>query len=132
MRRPSREFAEDYAVAWCSRDPDRVAGFFSETGSLSINGSEPSVGRAAIAVDARGFMTAFPDMVVTFDRLVETDTGTEFHWTLAGTNTGPGGSGNRVRISGFEEWHIDSDGLIAASNGHFDAVEYVRQIENGI
>jgi hypothetical protein len=37
-------------------------------------------------------------------------------WTLVGTNTGPGGTGRRVRISGFEEWTIGDDGLIAASH----------------
>jgi predicted ester cyclase len=126
------EFAQDYASAWCSQEPYRVAAFFSETGSLSINGGPPSVGRTAIAEDAHGFMSAFPDMVVSFDTLVVTDLGTEFHWTLTGTNTGPGGTGNRVRISGYEEWKFASDGLIAESKGHFDQAEYDRQIMNGV
>jgi hypothetical protein len=30
----------------------------------------------------------------------------EYHWTLIGTNTGQGGTGHRVRISGFELWQI--------------------------
>ncbi len=45
----------------------------------------------------------------------------EYHWTFTGTNTGPGGTGNAVRVSGFGEWTIDDDGLIAASVGHYDA-----------
>jgi hypothetical protein len=49
-----------------------------------------------------------------------------------GTNTGPGGTGNRVRISGFEEWRIGDDGLIAESQGHFDQAEYDRQLEHGV
>jgi predicted ester cyclase len=48
---------------------------------------------------------------------------------LIGTNTGPGGTGNRVRISGYELWKIDNNGLIAESSGHFDAVEYERQLK---
>jgi hypothetical protein len=32
----------------------------------------------------------------------------------------------RVRISGYELWKIDNDGLIAGSKGHFDNVEYER------
>jgi hypothetical protein len=43
----------------------------------------------------------------------------------------PGGRGQRVRISGYEEWQIDADGLIAESKGHFDAAEYERQLEHG-
>jgi len=125
-------FAEEYARAWSSRDPERVAGFFSEKGSLQINGGEPSVGRLAIAQAASGFMTAFPDLVVEFDRLAPCEQGTEFHWTLIGTNTGPGGTGNRVRISGYELWRLGADGLIAESKGFFDADEYDRQIRHGV
>jgi len=51
-----------------------------------------------------------------------------FHWTLIGTNTGPGGTGRRVSISGFEEWKIGADGLIAESLGTFDNADYQRQL----
>lgn len=125
-------FAEDYARAWSSHEPERVANFFSEKGSLQINGGEPSVGRQAIAEAARGFMAAFPDLVVTFDRLAPSEQGTEFHWTLTGTNTGPGGTGNRVSISGYELWRLGADGLIGESRGFFDEDEYDRQIRHGV
>ena len=72
-------------------------------------------------------MRAFPDIVVTMDRVARDSNGTKFHWTLTGTNSGTGGTGNRVRISGYELWQIDDDGLIAQSRGHFDAEEYERQ-----
>ena len=55
-----------------------------------------------------------------------------YHWTLIGANTGPGGTGHRVRISGMEIWQIGTDGLIASSQGHFDAAEYRRQSEQGV
>ena len=116
------EFGRRYAEAWCSGDPDRVAAFFAATGSLRVNDDAPAVGRAAIAELARGFMTAFPDMIVSMDAMVaRRPRGAEFHWTLHGTNTGPGGTGQRVRIRGFEEWRLDAEGLVADSRGHFDA-----------
>jgi hypothetical protein len=37
-----------------------------------------------------------------------------------------------VRISGFEEWTIGDDGLIAASLGHYDQAEYDRQLAEGV
>jgi steroid delta-isomerase-like uncharacterized protein len=123
------KFAKRYAEAWCSQNPESVAAFYAENSSLSINNGPPAVGRAAIAEEARGFMTTFPDMVVTMDKLVCDDDGTKFHWTLTGTNTGPGGTGKRVRISGYELWKIDNDGLIAESKGHFDSAEYERQLK---
>jgi len=126
-----RDFAARYAAAWCSHNPAAVAEFFAPGGSLAINGGRPAVGRTAIANEARAFMTAFPDMCVTFDKLVQRGEKVEFHWTLDGHNTGPGGTGRHVRISGFEEWAMGSDGLVSESQGHFDANEYQRQIEHG-
>jgi predicted ester cyclase len=124
----SKIFAQRYAKAWCSQNPKSVAAFFAEHGSLGINNGPPAVGRAAIAKDAQAFMTAFPDMIVTFDKLEPRDDRMVFHWTLIGTNTGPGGTGNKVRISGYELWQIDHDGLIRRSQGHFDAANYERQL----
>jgi len=127
-----KKFAKRYAEAWCSQDPDKVAAFFVERGSISINDRPPAVGRAAIAREAQAFMTTFPDMVLTFDKLEPRGDTTAFHWTLTGTNTGPGGTGNRVRISGYELWKIDNDGLIGDSLGHFDSAEYERQLKHGV
>jgi hypothetical protein len=36
-----------------------------------------------------------------------------------------------VRIPGFEEWTIGSDGLIATSTGTYDEAEYERQLRDG-
>jgi SnoaL-like polyketide cyclase len=123
------DFAQRYTAAWCSQDPASVADHYAPEGSLTINGGAPSVGRAAITEAARSFMTAFPDMQVLMDDLRVGVGGTEYHWTLVGTNTGPGGIGNRVRISGFEEWTLGDDGLIPESQGHYDQAEYDRQLE---
>ena len=125
-----RKFAEQYAKAWCSQNPENIARFFAENGSLSINDGPPAIGRAAIAREAQAFMTTFPDMVVTFDKLESRGDLTAFHWTLSGTNTGPGATGNKVRISGYELWRIGNNGLIAESQGLFDAAEYERQLRN--
>jgi predicted ester cyclase len=118
-----KNFAERYAQAWCSKDPDKVASFYAKSASISVNGGPPP----PIAEVARGFMRDFPDMVVTFDKLERRGDRTAFHWTFTGTNTGPGGTGNRVRISGYELWKIDNGGLIVESEGHFDAADYDRQ-----
>jgi ketosteroid isomerase-like protein len=129
MESVMRKFAVDYTAAWCSRDAARVASFYAEDGSLSVNDAAPAVGRAAITEIAQGFMTAFPDMNVFLDDLCLENDRFIYHWTLTGTNTGPGGTGRAVRISGFESWQMCADGLIANSRGHFDHAEYHRQLE---
>jgi uncharacterized protein (TIGR02246 family) len=126
-----REFASRYTAAWRSRDPDRVASFFAAKGSLKINRERPHVGRAAIAAAAQGFFSALPDMVVRMDGLDRDGGRFVYRWTLTGTNTGPGGGGKRVRISGYEEWTMGPDGLILESLGHFDEAEYQRQLKVG-
>jgi hypothetical protein len=54
-----------------------------------------------------------------------------YHWTLTGTSTAPGGTGNHLRISGFEEWRFDSNNLIAESREFFNSEEYLRQLNLG-
>src|SRR6476661_2299656 len=94
------EFAERYTEAWCSQEPERVAAHYAPDGSLTINDDAPSVGRSAITEAARSFMVAFPDLEVLMDDLRLEGERAEYHWTLVGTNTGPGGTGNPVQISG--------------------------------
>jgi hypothetical protein len=62
-----RDLGARYTEAWCGQEPGRVAAFFSEEGSLSINGGAPAVGRNAIREVAARFMIAFPDLVLTMD-----------------------------------------------------------------
>ena len=126
-----KEFARQYTAAWCSQNAASVATFFAENGSLKINNGDPSVGREAITKAAQGFMTAFPDMIVAMDSLSIKAENVIYYWTLTGTNTGPGGTGKQIRISGYEEWTIDEEGPIAESKGHFDEAEYQRQLEYG-
>jgi hypothetical protein len=125
------EFAARYAAAWSSQNPASLASFYSENGSLTVNGGAPSVGRAAITATARGFMTAFPDMVVTMDEVSHDGSHAIFRWIWTGTNTGPGGTGKSVRIRGYEQWTLGVDGLIVESEGHFDEAEYQRQLQSG-
>jgi len=124
-----QSFAESYTAAWCSQNAASVASFYAEDGSLSVNDAPPAVGRAAITEVAQSFMTAFPDMQVWLDELRVEDDLAIYAWTLTGTNTGPGGTGRAVRISGCEVWQLGADGLIAQSRGSFDAEDYRRQLE---
>jgi uncharacterized protein (TIGR02246 family) len=125
----TQELATRYTAAWCSQDPARVAAFFVPDGSLKINDGAPSIGRDAITAAARGFMVAFPDLVVRMDSLSVDGRQAVYRWTLTGTNTAPGGTGQAVRISGYEEWTLSGDGLIERSLGHFDSASYDRQLQ---
>jgi len=126
------DFATRYAAAWSSQNPARLASFYTEDGSLTVNAGAPSVGRAGITTTAKDYMTAFPDMVVRLDQISQEGDHAVFRWTWTGTNSGPGGTGKSVRISGYEEWTFAADDLLAESNGHFDESEYERQLKSGV
>ena len=122
-----RDFALSYTDAWCSHDPTRVADHFVSGGTIAINGGDPT----EVTEVARSFIAAFPDIQVFMDDVVFNDETVEYHWTFTGTNTGPGGTGRAVRITGFEEWTFGDDGLVAVSRGSYDRDEYDRQLEHG-
>ena len=96
---------------------------FSEVSQARVDGTEP-------IPTFDDFMEAFPDMVVRMDSATGENNRATFHWTWTGTNTGPGGTGRSVRISGYEEWTFSADGLIAQSSGHYDEAEYQRQMSD--
>ncbi len=124
-----RDMAERYAAAWSSRSSDAVASFYEENGRISINNGEPIVGRAAIAEMATGFYNEFPDLVVRLDEIRTAGHNAIFLWTLEGTHSE---TGNYVKVGGWEEWLLSDDVLVSESLGRFDAVEYDRQIAEGI
>jgi len=132
MKLDLTDFGTRYAAAWSSQNPEQLASFYAENGSLIVNGGPPSTGRAAVAAKAQSFMTAFPDMLVKLERMDQHGEHPVFRWLWTGTNTGPGGTGKFVRITGYEEWTMDPNGLIAKSDGHYDEAEYQRQLKVGI
>jgi len=124
-----RTFADDYARAWCSGSPDKVAAHFAADGSIVINQGAPLKGRTAIAEMAAGFFAAFPGMIVTCDEVRTAGRHVLFAWTLEGRHAE---TKNLVRVGGWEEWDLDDAGKIASSLGWFDAAEYERQIREGV
>lgn len=96
-----------------------------------INGGEPAKGRAEVAEMAKGFFDGFPDLVVRMDNIRTSGNYCAFLWTLQGTNSGPEGTGKPIEISGWECWRLNDAGEVAESAGHFDDVDFQRQLAGG-
>ena len=126
-----RKMAGAYTEAWCSRSGENVASFFEENATSIINAGTPTVGRAAIAEAMGAFFIEFPDLVLRMDDLRTGGNQVIYLWTLEGTNSGPGGTGNFVRIGGWQNWHLSNDLLIVSADGGYDASENDRQIQGG-
>lgn len=123
------EFGKNYTEAWNSKEPAKMASFYAEDGELTVNNGTPAIGRQQLAETAQSYMEAFPDMVLTMDSLTVNHGKYRYYWTFKGTNTGPGGTGNKVNFSGFEEWTMNEQGLVQTSIGTYDAEDYQRQLE---
>lgn len=122
------EFGQNYTDAWNKKQPEKMASFYAEDGMLAVNDGKPAVGRKQIAETAQSYMEAFPDIELTMDSLTDGNGTYRYYWTFKGTNTGPGGTGNKVDFSGFEEWTMNDQGLVKKSIGTYDAEEYERQL----
>ena len=123
------EFGKNYAEAWTSKMPEKMASFYAEDGMLTVNNGTPAIGRKQLAETAQSYMEAFPDMVLIMDSLTARNGKYRFYWTFIGTNSGPGGTGNKVDFSGFEEWTINDQRLVQKSIGTYDAEDYERQLK---
>ncbi len=122
------KFGEDYTAAWNSMDPQKMASFYAKDGSLVVNNGTPAEGREQIAETAKSYMQAFPDLNLKMDSLIVDGKTYRYHWTFTGTNSGPGGTGNKVVFSGFEGWTMNENGLIQESIGSYDAESYNKQL----
>jgi len=79
----------------------------------------------------QAFFADFPDLVLYMDDLRSGGIKAVLLWTLEGTNSGPGGTGNFVRIKGWQNWRLSDALLIVEADGGFDALDYERQIKEG-
>ena len=123
------DFGNRYTAAWNSGKPEKMASFYAEDGTLTVNNGTPAVGRQQLAETAQSYMEAFPDMKLIMDSLVADSKTYRFHWTFTGTYSGPGGNGNYVNFSGFERWTMNDEGLVQESIGSYDAEDYKKQLE---
>jgi hypothetical protein len=119
------KFSQDYTAAWCSRIPEKIAGFYSPNGFLAINGGEPAAGTAAIIESVRAFIVEFPDIVVKRREAYIAGNRAIYKWTLIGTHAV---TGRKVTIDGHEDWKLDEACTqILESYGTYDAADYKKQ-----
>jgi uncharacterized protein (TIGR02246 family) len=124
-----RSIADAYTAAWNSGSAEAVAGFYAEDGSIVINRGSPWEGRSGVAQMAAGFFADVPDLALVCDAVRVAGSHAAYLWTFTGTHES---SGNRLRVSGWEEWELDDDYKVKTSRGWFDAEDYGRQTSREI
>jgi uncharacterized protein (TIGR02246 family) len=103
---------DEYAAAWASRDPDRIAEFHAEDGIFQLHSGAagPVEGRAAIREAFAGFLTQYPDLEFVEQELHSADWGWAVRWTM---------SAGSISIDAVDVITV-SDGLIAAKHTYLD------------
>ena len=119
------EIAAAYTAAWNSGSAEAVASFYAPEGHIIINRGTSWQGRAGIAAMAEGFFADVPDLSLTCDGLRIAGDHVAYLWTFTGHHAQ---TRNPLRIIGWEEWDLDSEGKVAASRGWYDAADYARQV----
>ena len=74
---------------------------------------------------AAGFFADVPDLSLTCDGLRIAGDHVAYLWTFTGHHAQ---TRNPLRIIGWEEWDLDSEGKVTASRGWYDAADYARQV----
>lgn len=120
------QLAQDYADAWKSKIPGKIAAFHNATSSIIINSGEPSSGHKGVTEMAASFHKDVPDMMLTSDGIRAAGNHVVFMWTFIGHHAG---TGNPLHISGWEEWDLDENMKVNSSLGWFDGDEYQQQID---
>ena len=119
------EMTAAYTAAWNSGNPEAVAGRYAPGKGITINRGENQFGREAMLAMAGGFMAEFPDLRLTCDFTRIAGDHAVYAWTLEGHHTE---TKNLVKITGWEEWDLDSECRIANSLGWFDTADYEAQV----
>jgi uncharacterized protein (TIGR02246 family) len=116
--------AAAYTKAWNTGRAEAVAAFFAADGAITINGGKAWEGRDGVAEMAAGFFAAVPDLSLSCDGVRVSADHVVYLWTFTGTHSG---TKQALTVAGWEEWDLDSSGLIRQSRGWFDADDYARQ-----
>jgi len=116
-----REIVDSYVAAWQDRDPERIAGHFSQDGVRRweivvppvLGGPRRFQGPAEIAVPIRNLITAIPDLGLEARRFAETEDGAMLEWRHFGTHAGAWNrwspQGEPVEFSGVSVYRIAGD-----------------------
>jgi len=123
-----KKFGIEYETAWRSLVPEKPFSYQAKKCIVTVNDGEPMTTVEERLDGIIGFMESFPDLIITMNNIVVEDRGTVFYWNLKGTNTGPGGTGNRVNIDGCEVWKLNNQNEIVEIKGFFDAEDYESQV----
>lgn len=132
-----REFAVAYDQAWQSRDPERIASHHAEDGTyqLHVAGLPAVEGRKALQATFAASLATWSDVSFTFDKAFYGDDFFVWQSTMHGVLAEPltlgavtiPADGKTLSLHGVDVISVDSSGLIASKETHFDFIAAANQ-----
>lgn len=123
--------AEAYLDIWNSKDVSLFDALAQPDVVHHWGQGADTTGTAALKASTEAFITAFPDMVMTFDAFMAEGDMVLIRWTLNGTQTGPffgiEPTGNTATWTGINIYRIEC-GLVAESWSEADGLSLRRQL----
>lgn len=115
-----------------ARDPEALTAQWSEDGVEDIVAMGILRGRDEIRENVRALFASFPDLEVTFERIVADDRYASLHWRATGTFSGEPymgilPNGKQAGIRAAELMEIE-DGKIVRNTVYYDGAAFARQI----
>ena len=123
---------KEWAAAWSSGDPDRLASIFTDDGVYE-DGTMGVLtgGKAELKAFADGIFAAIPDFTVELSSLFTSGPWAGMEWTMSGTHRGdlPGlpATGKPFTLRGASILELSS-GQLARCTDYWDMVSFLRQI----
>jgi steroid delta-isomerase-like uncharacterized protein len=119
-------------VAWNSHDTEAVVALHAPEGIVEDVSSSPWLGRDAIAVRTRMYLSGLPDLHLSTARAVGDRWTVAYEWRVTGTHRGPllglAPSGRTVDLVGVSLLDLDRDGLIASETLYWNPAALRHQI----
>ena len=122
--------AAAFIEVWNTKDYDKLDRALTEDFRRRAP-DQNADGRAAMKEFMRQVHAAYPDFRIVVDGDSHQGDAAFLHWTVTGTNTGPGASpptGKRITTSGITMLRFAPDGRIMEEVAHFDTASLSRQL----
>ncbi len=132
-RSPGQELVLKYVDSgWNSSDIPALRELLSDKYVRNLNGIQVVKGSVELEAYIQNYRRAFPDLVITVNRWMESDEKVVAEWTFEGTNTGEFGeyvpTGKKARVSGVSIFLLNGENKIDREDTYYNELYLLQQL----
>lgn len=129
----AKKYVADMTAAWAAKDPKKSSAVYASDAVVAITGPKgwDETGPAGMEQGLAGYYTAFPDLKLTYTRVIGRGNVAVAEWVFTGTNTGSmrgqKPTNKKVGYRGASVLTFASDGKVKRENVYFDMATMMGQ-----